>query len=416
MERRHYYNTQTAMELNFDNAAPLETATAKQQLFFDLVLAGKNVNLDGKAGTGKSWIVKQVMEVLKNRGKKMVAVAPTGVAANNIGGATIHSTFRITPYGIATLESANWLASEKRKLMKKIDVIFIDEKSMLRPDLLDAIHWTLVKNGVEGGLKNKQVIFTGDLKQLPPILKDNERSVLYQQYDGEEFYHAEIYKSLDVVDVELDEVKRQSDIEFITNLNIIRDGGRSEYFKGFVHQEPHGIILAPHNETVRAYNKKGLEEQPGEELEFTATVSGNAKADEFNLESVIKVKHGCKIMYLANSQNNPLVNGTLGTFISKVGKYFIQVGEVEYALEQVTFTKKEYVWNQEKDKLEMAEIGTITQYPFKLAYALSIHKSQGLTFDELTIDLVRPPFMKGQLYVALSRATGPAGLRIFVGK
>ena len=390
--------------------------TVKQQEFFDAAMSGQNIYLSGKAGTGKSYITKAVIEALIKAGKKIIAVAPTGVAANNIGGATIHSTFGIAPYGICNFDSVNKLRSEKRRLLKKVETIFIDEVSMLRPDLLDAIHWSLIKAGIEGGLRKKQVIFVGDLKQLPPILSDNDRAVLYQQYDGETFFEADIFKNISVLQIELDEVMRQSDIEFITNLNIIRDGGKSEYFRQFLHTEPKGIILAPHNATVKTYNDKGLAEQPGKELTFEAKVSGNAKADEFNVEQVIKVKHGCKIMYLANSRNNPLVNGTLGTFINGGDKHFIKVGEVNYALEPMEFTKMEYVYDATEDKLKLQEIGKISQYPFKLAYALSIHKSQGLTFDEVTIDLSRPCFQKGQMYVAISRVKGPAGLRILVNR
>lgn len=391
--------------------------TAKQDAFLDAVLAGKNAYLSGKAGTGKSFITRKGIDHLKFMGKEVVAVAPTGVAANNIGGQTIHSMFRINPYEVCTFEECNKLGSEKRKLLKRVDAIVVDEISMLRPDLLDAIHWTLIKNGVKGGLMDKQIIFVGDLKQLPAIIDDNFRSVLYQTYSGDEFFHAGIYPKLNVVEIELDEVMRQTNEEFVEHLNIIREGGKHPYFKRFLHTEPHGIILAPYNETVKSYNDKGLMEQPGEIFEFTATVDGNAKADEFNVESVIRVKHGCKIMYLANSKNNPLVNGTLGEFVvGENGKFFIKVGAVDYALDKHQFIKKEYVFNPGKDKLEMQEIGSIIQYPIKLAYALSIHKSQGLTFDKVTVDLTRPCFQPGQQYVALSRVTGPEGLRILVNR
>lgn len=140
--------------------------------------------------------------------------------------------------------------------------------------------------------------------------------------------------------------------------------------------------------------------------------TGNLKADDFNLETVVKVKNGCRIMYLVNSRNNDLVNGTIGTFVSHQGCHFIRVNNVDHALNEVEFTKKEYVLNDDKDALELKVIGTIKQFPIKLAYALSIHKSQGLTFDEVTVDLTRPCFQKGQMYVALSRVRTPEGLRI----
>ena len=391
--------------------------TENQALFIEAGMAGENIFLTGKAGTGKSFIVRELKEKLIAAGKKVIAMAPTGVAANNIGGQTIHSMFALSPFGVLTFDSVNHLKSEKRRMLKAIDCIMIDEVSMLRPDILDGVHWTLKKNGVKNGLMEKQLIFIGDLKQLPPILDDNLRSVLYQSYKSEEFYNAAIYERLQVKEIVLDKIMRQSDSEFIEALNIIREGGKSEYFKQFLSVIPEGIIIAPHNETVKGYNEKGLAETPGRLHEFVAEVKGNAKADEFNVESVVKVKHGCKIMYLANSRNNPLVNGTLGTFENGGGgNFFIRVGEVRYALEVMSFTKMEYVYNAEKDLLEMKEIGSISQIPIKLAYALSIHKSQGLTFDKLTVDLSRPCFQKGQLYVALSRVTSPAGLKILVNR
>lgn len=374
--------------------------------------SGRNIFLTGKAGTGKSFIVKHAMEQLTDMGKRFIGIAPTGIAANNIGGQTIHSMFSIRPFGVSDFESCNFLRTEKRRLFDKIDVIFIDEISMLRPDILDAMHWTLLKNGC-AALDKKQIIFIGDLKQLPAVLEDNTRSVLYQNYDGEEFYNAKIYDKLNVVNIELDEVLRQSDEDFIHNLNIIRDGGKSEYFKKFVSTSPSGIVLAPHNSTVARYNRDGLDKLTTPELVFEASVNGNVKADDFNLESTIRVKDGAKIMYLANSKDAPLVNGTLGIFRQRDELYFIEVeGGIEYALSRMKFTKNEYVLNSTKTKLELKELGDIEQYPIRLAYALSIHKSQGLTFDEITVDLSLPCFSKGQMYVALSRVTSPKGLRI----
>jgi ATP-dependent exoDNAse (exonuclease V) alpha subunit len=163
---------------------------------------------------------------------------------------------------------------------------------------------------------------------------------------------------------------------------------------------------------VQGYNEAGLKSQPGELFTFTADVQGTLKPEEFQLEREVRVKNGCKVMYLVNSRDNPLRNGTLGIFVSHAGCHFIRVGNVDYALEQVTLTKKQYVYDKFADALELREIGSITQYPIKLAYALSIHKAQGLTFDEVTIDLRKSCFQRGQLYVALSRVKTPEGLRI----
>lgn len=397
--------------------------TTKQREFIDSVAAGRNIFLTGKAGTGKSFIVREAIRILIEQGKPVIAVAPTGIAANNIDGQTIHSMFKINPFGVVSFASCNFIKAMSKKVLKVSKVIFIDEVSMLRPDLLDGMHWTMKKNGIDG-LDKKQVIFVGDMKQLPPIMEDNTRSVLYQTYDGEEFDHAQIFQKLDVVTIELDEVLRQTNEDFLEALNQIRDGNKSEYFRQFVHAEPKGIILAPHNSTVAKYNQIGLQQQEGKEYIFKAKIEGDAKASDFNLEQEIRVKDGCKIMYLVNSQNNPLRNGTLGTFISRMTeektgptakkerKYFILVNGVEYALQPVINTKREYVYNSSSDALELEELGSMTQYPFKLAYALTIHKAQGLTFDEVTIDLTKPCFQKGQMYVALSRVRTPEGLRI----
>lgn len=385
--------------------------STKQQLFLDAALTGENVFLTGEAGTGKSHVVKLAIEQLQKRKKNVVVVAPTGVAATNIGGQTIHSMFSLRPFGVLDFEVCSFVKSEKRRVLSLIDTIVIDEISMLRPDMLDGINWTLLKNGCKG-LNKIQLILVGDLEQVEAVMDDNMRSVLLSEYNGVEFYHSKVWEKIPTRTIELDEVLRQNDPEFIAALNVIRKRGKSEYFRQFVSETAKGVVLAPHNATVNRYNLAGLEAEPGKEYTFTAKIDGNAKASDFKLESEIRVKHGCKIMYLQNSKNNNLVNGTCGTFCVEDGGYFIKVGDVKYALEKVHIAKIEYVLNSAKDGFDLVEIGSIEQYPFKLAYALSIHKSQGMTMDEVTLDLTLPCFARGQMYVALSRVRTPAGLTI----
>ena len=382
-----------------------------QQHFFDKCLDRKNIFLTGKAGTGKSFIVKEVIKRMTKDKKNIIAIAPTGIAANNIGGQTIHSMFALSIDGVLTFKECRFVNSAKRQLLKKVDTIFIDEISMLRPDILDAMNWTLIKNGL-GKLSDKQIIFVGDLKQLPAPIDDNTMSVLLDKYNGFEFHHAIIYNELNVEKIELKLIQRQSDPDFIDALNIVRDGGKSKYFKSFVQSESKGVILAPHNSTVSDYNKKGLESIDGELHIYEAEIIGNAKAYEFNFVQNLQLKDGAKIMYLVNSKENPLFNGTLGIFRMSGKQPFIEVDGNKWLLKEVKVVKKEYVFNDEKNEIELIEIGGMSQLPVKLAYALTIHKSQGLTFDEITVDLTRRCFAKGQLYTALSRVKSPEGLVI----
>lgn len=387
--------------------------SGKQDEFLTRISSLESTFLTGKAGTGKSFIVKKAMEEMKNAGLNVVAIAPTGIAANNIGGQTIHSLFNLTIHGVLSFESCSFLKGEKRKMLDKIDVIFIDEVSMLRPDILDAMNWTLLKNGCKG-LDTKQIVFIGDLKQLQAPIDDNFMSMLLSEYNSFEFFNAKIYEKLDVGTIELDFIHRQNDLEFIENLNIIREGQKSQYFKRFLSSKTKGIVLAPHNSTVAKYNKIGLKSVEGTEYTYTAVIDGNVKTYEFNVEQEIKVKDGCKIMYLVNSKENPLVNGTLGIFRIHSGNPHIEVNGTSWLIESREFEKKEYIFNQKNNKLELVTIGSIEQIPIKLAYALTIHKSQGLTFEEVTLDLSIPCFVKGQLYTALSRVSSPEGLRIII--
>lgn len=385
--------------------------TEDQEEFASLVLAGHNVFLTGKAGTGKTSVSVHVIQALRDAGKKVIALAPTGVAATNIGGQTIHSMFALNPFAVLTRDNLNFLAEGTRKLLRVVDTIVFDEVSMLRPDILDACHWTLIKNGL-AGLDKRQIIFIGDMKQLRSIIDDNFRTIMYRIYDGAEFTNALIYESLNVITCELQEVQRQTDREFIDALNLVRDGKKSPYFHQFITTEPRGVILAPHNATVKQYNADGLRKERGELHTFEALMDGNERPEDFPMEMIIEVKEGSPVMYLVNSADNPLHNGTIGTFMAYDGKYFIRVGTIDYALEPVTISKKKYIYNKGKDAIELQEIGAMTQYPIKLAYALSIHKAQGLTFDTVTVDIKRQCFQEGQLYVAFSRVRTPGGLSI----
>lgn len=388
--------------------------TTNQNKFLELAHQGKNIYLSGKAGTGKSTILKKFIATTK---KKVVCCAPTGIAAINVGGSTIHSMFSLKISGICTEKNASWLKPIKRDVLKNAEVIIIDEVSMLRCDILDAINWVLIKNYI-GSITDKQIIFVGDMKQLPVVVDKNTEAVLYSEnYKGVTFQDAFIYKKLDVTEIELDEVVRQNDKEFISNLNIIRDGGKSDYFKQFLNSDPKGIILAPHNATVQNYNYEGLKTIEGQLHTSAADYTGICTENDFSYEAMLELKDGAPIMYLKNEEHNSLLrNGTIGIFRIENDYCFIEVKGIKYTLTKNKITKNEYVYDEEQKEIVLKEVGSCTQYPIKLAFALSIHKSQGLTFDELTIDLNKACFMPGQLYVALSRVRTPNGLRIITNR
>lgn len=404
--------------------------TKKQIEFLTAGEMGRNIYLSGKAGTGKSTVATELMERFKKAKIKFIAVAPTGRAASNIGGETIHSMFRIDPHIIVKgPEDCNFINKVKMQVLKKAATIIVDEGSMCRSDLIMAMHYTLIKNGVASGLKGKQTIWIGDMKQLPPIASDNERSILLTMYDGITLFDAPIMADLSLLNIDLDEIVRQSDIDFIEALNIVRDGGKSTYFRQFVTTKPSGVILASKNETVNRYNEEGLKKQDGKVYVFDAEYCGDVKTTDFTMDAQIKVKNGCKIMYLVNSKDNPLRNGTLGELVIKecpgvknvtdpnnpkpVVELFFKYKNTEWPIQLYTAKKQEYVYNKENDEFELKDKGSITQYPIRLAYAMTIHKAQGMTFEDMTADF-RGSFMREQYYVALSRATGPKALKIII--
>lgn len=382
-----------------------------QQKAVDSIIEGKNIFLTGKAGTGKSFVIKECIKILQRAKKNVAILGTTGIAANNIGGQTLHSFFKVPINGVATFEKCFYTKIETREIWDMTKVIIIDEVSMLRPDTLDSINWTLVKNKCRS-LRSKQIIFIGDLKQLPPVVIDNEIMELEQKYGGLSFLDSEICEKLHLEAIELTTIHRQSDPEFIENLNILRDGGKSEYFKQFVTDQTNGIILCPHKATAGVYNTSELNKIDSETFTSEAVIQGNnIKVEDFNIEKTLHLKDGCRVMFLLNLGR--LVNGSIGTLEIKDNKLYFNDSEGRVLICKEEFEKKEY-YLKDNGKLDLRKVGSIMQYPLKLAYALTIHKSQGLTFENVTIDLRKKCFEKGQLYTAISRVKSPKGLNLIL--
>lgn len=386
----------------------------------ELALQGKNLFLTGKAGTGKTFVLKAIIHKLR---KKNVAVlGTTGIAAMNAQGVTMHSFFRVPVIeGVITEENVIFVNRDVRAMWNATEVVIIDEVSMCRADQLDSIEWSLMKNGCKG-LHTKQVIFCGDLKQLPPVVKDAEE--IMEVYKSEYFYSAEVYDELNVTEVELQTIHRQSDPEFIQHLNTLRDEGTVDtYFDQFVVEKAIGTIICPYKQTAVEHNRRELNKIDAKRHIFRPEIEGDASIVTLGISDKLVLKHGAKVMHIVNTGG--LVNGSIGIVEIEMPQgedtepvlFFCQVinGEdYRRKIDRHRFEKHIYELDEISGRLRKKLVGAVIAYPLTLAYAMTIHKSQGLTFDELTVDLTRECFINGQLYTALSRVREPNGLHILV--
>lgn len=412
------------LNINYmDIFKPDSDQIAAMELFY----SGKSVFLSGKAGVGKSTLIRHAINANKFL-RRPVLLGTTGIAAINIGGQTLHSFFSIPPsQEPLTFERCNYVKTEKRMMWDRTSIIIIDEVSMLRPDVLDAIHWTLQKNHCQG-LHRKQVIFVGDEKQLPPVIKQAEEEAFFNEYASTSFTEAKIYPRLNVSTVNLTHIHRQDNADFIEQLNVVREASRTvqgfpEYFDKFVTDEPKGVIITPHVETARHYNARMLSSLNTPLFKFKAEVTGEISTKDFNMEETLLLKDGAIVMHTVNDPETGLVNGSVGTIRIRTKEGSMVTPELVFEDDRTggsypmffhVFEKKEYYYDEYTSTLKQRTVGSATQYPLKLAYAMTIHKSQGLTFEECTIDLSRSCFADGQLYTALSRVRGPEGLNIIL--
>lgn len=409
----------------------VEVTNPELQLAFDFVqYTNRNVFLTGKAGTGKTTFLHRLKTLSP---KRMIVVAPTGVAAINAGGVTIHSFFQM-PFGpiIPTGQSNNApfagqeqssasvrkFSREKINIIRSLDLLVIDEISMVRADLLDGIDEVLrrYKNRSKpfGGV---QLLMIGDLHQLAPVVKDDEWSLLREYYSTPFFFGSIALRQTNYVSIELKHIYRQSDREFIDLLNHVRDNMitdevlntlNSRYIPNFALEAEEGYItLTTHNHQAQSINDAKLTKLPSKEFVFKASVEGEFPEYSYPTESQLVLKPGAQVMFVKNDSSfeKLFYNGKIGT-ITRIEDKSIFVKcptdtfEIEVSIAE--WNNYKYSINESTQEIEETSIGKFMQYPLKLAWAITIHKSQGLTFEKAIID-AKSSFAFGQVYVALSR-------------
>jgi uncharacterized protein YpbB len=400
----------------------------------------RSVFLTGKAGTGKTTLLR---EIIATTHKNTVVVAPTGIAALNAGGVTIHSMFQL-PFGgfipdnsapdfsesakfetRATLRRHFKLSGLKKSVIRNMELLIIDEVSMLRADLLDAMDFMMQtvrkKNNPFGGV---QVLFIGDLLQLPPVIRDDEWRILKNYYQGKFFFHSQVVQQNPPLYIELDKIFRQTDDAFISVLNNLRNNKISnedivalnQYVQpNFDLKANKGYItLTTHNTKADLMNADALDSLEGKEWLYSPEIIGDFPDKIFPVEAQLRLKEGAQIMFVKNdlSFDKKYFNGKMGIIKSLSAKEIL----VHFPEENKTIEVEKYEWqnirykvNNTTKEIEEEVLGTFVHYPIKLAWAITVHKSQGLTFDKAALD-VSQVFLPGQAYVALSRLRSLQGL------
>lgn len=367
--------------------------------------------ITGKAGTGKSTLLQLFRNTTK---KRVVVLAPTGIAALNVQGQTIHSFFGFPP---KPLTKKDITPRRYKKLYKRIDTIIIDEISMVRADMMDNIDYFLrinCENPAPFG--GKQVIFFGDLFQLPPIVKNEEQMYFSLQYDSPYFFSAMVFNDFHLEPFELRKVYRQDNIHFIKLLDRVRTNRidwddietlNERYMPEDFETDDSYITLSTVNRIVNQLNSRKLRELNTLEMTYIGKVEGNFSERTFPTDLDLRLRVGAQVMFVKNDPERQFVNGTLGK-IEELAPDKIKVMLTEdgkqkvIEVEKTTWEILKYRMN-DKNEINTEPVGSFTQYPLRLAWAVTIHKSQGKTFDRVVIDLGRGAFAHGQTYVALSR-------------
>ena len=392
--------------------------------------------LTGKAGTGKSTFLRYVCENVR---KKHVVLAPTGIAAINAGGSTLHSFFKL-PFHPLLPDDPN-LSLQKgriheffkytkphRKLLEQVELVIIDEISMVRADIIDAVDRILrvYSHNLREPFGGKQLLLVGDVFQLEPVVKADERDILSRFYPTPYFFSARVFSQIELVSVELQKVYRQSDPKFISVLDHIRNNtaGAADLqllnTRYGIQAQPADadlyITLATRRDNVDYINERRLKELPGDPMTFSGEIHGDFPESSLPTPRELVLKTGAQIIFIKNDYERRWVNGTIGVIsgfdATEETLYIITDDGRECDVKRESWRNIRYTYNEEKKQIEEEELGTFTQFPVRLAWAITVHKSQGLTFSRVVIDFTGGVFAGGQAYVALSRCTSLEGIQL----
>jgi ATP-dependent DNA helicase PIF1 len=383
----------------------------------------KNLFVTGRAGTGKSTLLQYFRD---GTNKNVIVLAPTGVAAVNIKGQTIHSFFQFRPDVTPETVYDVRLSKPKRKLFKELDAIVIDEISMVRADLLDCIDAFLKRYGKHRDLPfgGVQMVFFGDLYQLPPVVTRNDKELFSEHYPSPYFFDAKCYSYLNLKIIELDKIYRQNEKDFIRLLGKIRENTvtssdmeelNSRHISEFESSlENFYIYLTTTNKMADQVNQKKLVSLKTASYRLEGEVIGAFDMRSLPTHEHLDLKFNAQIMLLNNDPFGRWINGSIGKIISvDQNKYVINVelsdGKV-VEVEPFTWEMYRFFYNEDEQKVESESVGSFTQFPLKLAWAVTIHKSQGKTFSNVVVDIGYGTFSHGQVYVAISRCTNFKGL------